>query len=279
MPTAPIGVFDSGVGGLTVLRAIHAKLPHEATVYLGDTARVPYGPKSPETVRRYAREAADFLTDRGVKALVIACNTATAHACRELAARSHLPVVGVVDPGARAAAAASRSGRIGVIGTRGTVESGTYERAILRARPVSVVRSEPCPLFVALAEEGWLDGPVAELTARRYLQPLMAEEVDTLLLGCTHYPLLAPLITEVVGPDVQLVDSAAATAEVTALSLAEGGLEAPPGSIGGHQYFVTDDERRFSEIADRFLGAPARTAQRVVLEEEPEHRGRGAPLQ
>lgn len=240
---------------------------------------MPYGPKSPETVRRYAREAARFFARRGVKALVIACNTATAHACSDLAARSASPVIGVVDPGAQAAAAASGSGRIGVIGTRGTIESGTYERAILRLRPDAKVISGPCPLFVALAEEGWIDGPVAELTARRYLEPMLAERIDTLLLGCTHYPLLAPLIAEVAGPAVTLVDSAAATAKETALRIAEGGLETPRGAVGDREYFVTDDERRFSEIADRFLGAPATRVERAVLEEDPEPGDANAPPQ
>lgn len=266
---APIGVFDSGVGGLTVLRAIHRRLPGESTVYLGDTARVPYGPKSPDTVRRYAREAADFLEGRGVKAIVIACNTATAHACEELAGRVAVPVIGVVDPGAREASRVSRSGTIGVIGTRGTIESGTYERAILRFRPEARVRSRACPLFVALAEEGWVDGPVAELTAREYLGPLTAEGIDTLLLGCTHYPLLHDLLAEVVGAEVGLVDSAEATAEDTASRLEEAGILRPSGEGAPvREYFVTDEARRFAEIADRFLGRPAARVQSVVLEEE-----------
>ncbi|MCG8470110.1 MAG: glutamate racemase [Gemmatimonadetes bacterium] len=261
---SPIGVFDSGVGGLTVLRALHRSLPRESTIYLGDTARVPYGPKSPDTVLRYAREAAAFLTGRGVKGIVIACNTATAHAKRALTDALEIPVIGVVEPGAAAAAAASRSGAIGVIGTRGTIESGTYERAILRARPDASVFSEPCPLFVALAEEGWVDGDVAELTTRRYLEPLVSRGIDTLLLGCTHYPLLAPLIERVVGPEVELVDSATATARATAARLDERGLAAADREAR-REYYVTDDEARFSEIADRFLGAPARRVARASL--------------
>lgn len=266
---APIGVFDSGVGGLTVLRAIHRTLPAEATVYLGDTARVPYGPKSPETVRRYASEAAAFLMDRGIKALVIACNTATAHAAEALAADSPIPVIGVVDPGARAAAETSPGGAIGVIGTRGTIGSGTYERAILRFRPEARVRSVACPLFVALAEEGWLSGPIATLTAREYLDPLLAEGIDTLVLGCTHYPLLRPLLADVVGPDVRLVDSADATAAETARRLGDEGLLATREGEGEHTYFVTDAGGGFGEIAERFLGRAPRRLERATLGDEP----------
>lgn len=243
-------------------------MPAVSTVYLGDTARVPYGPKSPDTVRRYANEAAGFLTGRGVRALVVACNTATAHASRALREILDIPVVGVVQPGATAAAAATTSGRIGVIGTRGTIESGTYERAIVAVRPDAEVHSVACPLFVALAEEGWLDGEVAELTAREYLTPLLEREIDTLLLGCTHYPLLAPLLARVVGDGVSLVDSAQATAGALADVLGEPAEGSEPGDPI-HAYCVTDDERRFGEIADRFLGAPARQVERVSIEEGP----------
>ncbi len=259
-------MFDSGVGGLTVLRAIHERLPDEATVYLGDTARVPYGPKSPETVLRYTREAVRFVRARGVKALVIACNTATAHAAEAVAAEVDIPVIGVVDPGAREAARVSRSGAIGVIGTRGTIESGTYERAILGFRPEARVRSRACPLFVALAEEGWVSGPVAELTARAYLDPLLEQGIDTLVLGCTHYPLLRGLLAQVVGDDVRLVDSAAATAADAARLLEAEELEAAADAPPRHEYYVTDDGGGFADIAARFLGAPLRHVQRAVLE-------------
>lgn len=264
---APIGVFDSGVGGLTVLRAIHAHLPGESTIYLGDTARVPYGPKSPETVRRYAREAADFLIERGVKALVIACNTATAHAYGALSESLDIPVVGVVEPGAREAAAASDSGIIGVIGTRGTVASGSYERAILAVRPHAIVRSAACPLFVALAEEGWVSGEVPELTARRYLEPLLEADVDTLVLGCTHYPLLRGLLAQVAGAGVRLVDSAEATARETVRMLATGRLAASEGGLLTREYFVTDDTRLFGELAELFLGGPVERVEAVELGE------------
>lgn len=265
--TAPIGVFDSGVGGLTVLRAIHARLPAESTIYLGDTARVPYGPKSPETVRRYTREAAGFLTERGVKALVIACNTATAHACEAISRELEIPVVGVVEPGARAAAARSRAGRIGVIGTQGTIESGTYERAIRAARGDTVVESAAAPLFVALAEEGWVEGEVARLTAERYLGPLLSRDIDTLVLGCTHYPLLKALIADVAGPSIELVDSAEATAAELERRLGAAGLAHPETPRPSRHYFVTDDARRFLAIAERFLGAPVEHLEPIDLED------------
>lgn len=249
----PIGVFDSGVGGLTVLRAIHARLPNESTVYLGDTARVPYGPKSTETVRRYALEAAEFLERQEVKAIVIACNTATARGYAAVVERSEHPVIGVVEPGARAAARASTSGSIGVIGTQGTIESATYETAIRRIRPDAEVHSAACPLFVALAEEGWTEGQVARLTAERYLEPLMHRGIDTLVLGCTHYPLLKPLLAEI-ADGVSLIDSAEATANALARALEDAQLARTQGESTA-RYYVTDDADRFRDLAERFLGS------------------------
>ena len=264
-PRAPIGVFDSGVGGLTVLRALHRRMPGEATIYLGDTARLPYGPKSPETVRRYAREAARFLLDRGVKAIVVACNTASARALPELAEEVPVPVVGVVEPGARAAAERSAGGHIGVLGTRGTVESGAYRRAILKRRPDARVEEVACPLFVSLVEEGWTDGVVARLTARRYLDPLLRRGVDTLVLGCTHYPLLREVLAEVAGPDVELVEPAEATAEEVADRLDREGLAAPEARSAERRYFVTDDASRFRELAGAWLGEVPDHLEQVVL--------------
>lgn len=268
--SAPIGVFDSGVGGLTVLRALRRRLPEEATLYLGDTARVPYGPKSPETVRRYAAEAVGFLAGRGVKAVVIACNTATARAGAYLAGRVAVPVVGVVEPGAREAGARTRSGVVGVIGTQGTIESGSYEAAIRAIRPETTVHARACPLFVALAEEGWTDGEVARLTAEAYLAPLLAKGIDTLVLGCTHYPLLAPLLARVAGPDVELIDSAEATARAVAERLAELDLlAASSGEPGEARYYVTDDAERFRTLAGRFLDEPVEHLERVNLGPTP----------
>ncbi|HUO51035.1 MAG TPA: glutamate racemase, partial [Gemmatimonadaceae bacterium] len=186
---APIGVFDSGLGGLTVVHELRRQLPAERLIYFGDTARVPYGPKSPDTVRRYAAEITEWLIAQGVKAVVVACNTATAHALPMLRERFPLPVIGVIEPGARAAVRASASGRIGVIGTSGTIASGAYERAIRALRPGAEVTSRACPLFVPLVEEGWLDTPATRLVADEYLRPLAEHGCDALVLGCTHYPL------------------------------------------------------------------------------------------
>ncbi|UCG74765.1 MAG: glutamate racemase [Gemmatimonadota bacterium] len=264
-PDEPIGVFDSGVGGLTVVHAIRERLPFESILYLGDTARVPYGPKSPETIRRYAAEAADFLLARGVKLIVIACNTATARAAEHVAARVPVPVIGVIEPGATEAVRRSRSGRIGVIGTQGTIESGSYERLIKQLRPGASVASAACPLFVALAEEGWVEGDVARLTAERYLGPLLREDIDTLVLGCTHYPLLKPLLADVAS-GVELIDSAEATALAVARELEAAGLEAEPtGRPVTARYFVTDDARQFGRVAQRFLGEPVGSLEWVSL--------------
>lgn len=254
MNAAPLGVFDSGIGGLTVAHALFECLPHESVLYFGDTARVPYGPKSPETVRRYSGEILDLLVRRGVKMVVVACNTSTAHALDFLRAGSPVPVQGVIEPGARAAAAASRAGRIGVIGTAGTIASGAYERAIKAVRPEAEVASRACPLFVPLVEEGWFDHPATELVAREYLQPLTEQGVDVLVLGCTHYPLLKPLLSRVMGPDVTLIDSAAETARAVRLELAERELLAAAGSRPAHRFVVSDDVALFRRVGARFLG-------------------------
>jgi glutamate racemase len=258
----PIGVFDSGVGGLTVLRALQSALPAEDFVYLGDTARLPYGTKSPETVVRYALAAAAVLIERGVKALVVACNTASAVALPALRERhAPLPVIGVVEPGARAAVAATRSGRIAVIGTEATVRGGAYQAAIARLRPGSLVRATACQVFVALAEEGWIDGAVASDAARRYLPPLFEPSAagppaDTLVLGCTHFPLLLPIIREHVGAEVAIVDSAATTAHAVREQLqAQHLLREPIGAGGGSlRFLATDGVLRFAAVGGRFLG-------------------------
>jgi glutamate racemase len=250
---APIGVFDSGLGGLTVAHAIMRRLPSERLVYFGDTARVPYGPKSPDTVRRYSREIAAFLLDQGVKAIVVACNTATAHALPMLRDELDVPVLGVVEPGARAAVRATRSGRIGVIATDGTIRSGAYVRAIHHASPDATVTALACPLFVPLVEEGWTDHEATRLVAREYLEPISRQGVDTLVLGCTHYPLLKPLIAEVVGPGVRLIDSAEETAADTVRMLDEHGL-ASAATDGEHRFVASDDPQQFLALGQRFLG-------------------------
>jgi glutamate racemase len=251
---APVGVFDSGLGGLTVLRAIKERLPAEATVYLGDTARVPYGPKAAETIRRYAIEATDFLVGKGVKAVVVACNTATARALPDVEERAGVPVLGVVEPGGRAAAVLSRKGRIGVIGTRGTISSRAYNTVIHSHRPDALVFEQACPLFVPLVEEGWTDDEVTRLAAERYLRPLLEQDIDTLVLACTHYPLLKPLLARVAGEDVDLIDSAESTAEALEQLLAAEKLRNESGIPPAARYYVTDEAARFDLLARRLLG-------------------------
>jgi glutamate racemase len=256
---ARIGIFDSGVGGLTVQRALLEALPGADTVYLGDTARVPYGTKSAATVTQYSLRNARVLEACGIDLLVVACNTASAVALPALRAALPVPVLGVVEPGARAAARASSGGRIGVIGTAGTIGSGAYQEALRALRPDAVVVARPCPLLVPLAEEGWTD-PADELVrgvVRRYLAPLAAERIDTLVLGCTHYPLLREAIAAEL-PGVRLVDSAeTVAAEVKAL------LPAPSGRVGTHRFLVTDTPEKFLAVASRFLGRPVEAAEHV----------------
>lgn len=250
-PHSPIGVFDSGIGGLTVVRALMERLPYENLVYFGDTARVPYGVKSVETIAHYTREIAQFLLAREVKLLVIACNTMAAVAAQMVRDLSPVPVLDVIDAGALAA----RGGqRIGVIGTPTTINSNTYARAIHQYAPDSRIHSQACALFVPLVEEGWLDHPVTRLTAEEYLKPLRAENIDTLVLGCTHYPLLKPLLREVAGAGVNLVDSAEAMAEQVAHVLHEAGLANPGTDAPRYDFFVTDVPLRFQTIGERFLG-------------------------
>lgn len=263
---SPIGVFDSGIGGLTVARELFELLPNESVTYFGDTARVPYGPKSPETVLNYSREAAAFLMSRGVKMVVVACNTATAHAAEELSSELPVPVIGVVEPGARTAAAASRTGRIGVIGTAGTIGSGAYDLAVRRLVPDARVYAQPCPLFVPLVEEGWADREATRLVAREYLEPLHEVDIDVLILGCTHYPLLAPTISEVVGPSVTLVDSAHETALQVRAMLTESGMLRTDTAAPVHEFFVSDSPMRFREVGRRFLGNAIGDVARVSVE-------------
>ncbi|MEZ5460121.1 MAG: glutamate racemase [Steroidobacteraceae bacterium] len=265
---APIGVFDSGVGGLTVLAALRARLPTEHFIYLGDTARLPYGTKSGETVVRYALQASEALVERGIKALVVACNTATAAALPALRERfPELPVIGVVDPGAEAACAATRSGRIAVIATEGTVRGGAYQQAILRGRPDADVAALPCQLFVALAEEGWASGPVVDAAIRAYLEPLFASpQPDVLVLGCTHFPMLRAALEDFVGDGVTLVDSAVTTAAAVEATLAERGLLRGAGPRGAVQLLATDGVERFARVGSRFLGEPIAPADVALID-------------
>jgi glutamate racemase len=257
-PDAPIGVFDSGLGGLTVVRAIREALPAEDVVYLGDTARVPYGTRSAETVIRYARSCARRLVQHDPKILVVACNTVSSVALDMLRVELDIPVVGVIGPGARAGVAATRSGRIGVIATQGTVLSGAYVKAVASVDTRAEVFARPAPLLVPLVEEGWLDGEVPRLSVRHYLSPLAVAGVDVVVLGCTHYPLLAPVIAAeakaLCGPDVEVVDSARATAAELAAFLADRGLRREGERDGALALMATDVPERFSEVASRFLG-------------------------
>lgn len=263
---APIGVFDSGIGGLTVARELIRTLPSEGIVYLGDTARVPYGIRSPETVRRYAREGAGFLLSRGIKLLVVACNTVSAVGIEAIRSISPVPVVGVIQPEALAAASMTRKKRVGVIGTEATVKSGAYARAINLADPEVEVTSRPCPLFVPLVEEGWLEGEVPEMVAGKYLGELVEKDVDALVLGCTHYPLLKPVISRVMGPGVMLVDSATETARKVKETLAQGGLEAPARRDPPRQFRVTDYPEKFKNVGEMFLGTAIHDIEKVELE-------------
>ncbi len=259
---APVGVFDSGVGGLTVLRALARALPHEDFLYLGDTARLPYGTKSPESIRRYALQAAALLRERGVKCLVVACNTASAVALADLVAEfAPVPVLGVVEPGAAAACAATRTAHIAVVATESTVRGGAYQSAIHRRRPDASVAAVACPLFVALAEEGWTDGPVVEAVIHRYLDELFEAAApvrpDTLVLGCTHFPVLAPAIRKVLGERVAIVDSAETTAAALVGVLDAAGLRRPAHLVGGRiELLATDSAERFARVGGTFLGRP-----------------------
>jgi len=263
----PIGIFDSGVGGLTVYRALHEHLPNERFVYLGDTARVPYGTKSLATVESYAVENAQFLAAHGIKLLVVACNTASALALPAIRRALDIDVVGVIGPGARAAVASSSGKRIGVIATESTVHSGAYTRAIAKADPSATVVERACPLFVPLAEEGWADEDVARAVAETYLKDLRSS-IDTLVLGCTHYPILKSVIQESVGGHVGLIDSGEATAVEVRSLLKEKGLAGSASGTGALErqlcddldhFYVTDAAERFARVAERFLGSkPAR---------------------
>jgi glutamate racemase len=263
----PIGVFDSGVGGLTVLRALRQRLPNEQFIYLGDTARLPYGTKSGDSVLRYSVQAAEFLVRQGIKYLVIACNTASSVAVEPLRERfAPMPVIGVIEPGSIAGCAASTSGHIAVLATEGTVRGGAYQRAITRLEPAAQVKAQACSLFVALAEEGWTDGAIAEAIAHRYVDELFRDDprIDTLLLGCTHFPVLAAALRAVIGPSITIVDSAETTARAVQAELIDRGLLNTRGPAGPPILQATDSPERFARVGSRFLGE-AFDASRVEL--------------
>jgi glutamate racemase len=250
----PIGIFDSGVGGLTVFKEVISLLPREDIIYLGDTARVPYGTRSPETVIRYSQEITRFLLRQGIKLLVVACNTSSAVSLPSLKKENEIPIIGVIDPGSRRASEVTQNKRVGIIGTEGTVKSRAYERAVKMVDRRITVVSRACPLFVPLAEEGWVDNEVARLTAHSYLSPLRGKMIDTLILGCTHYPLLEKVIREVMGDEVCFVNSAKETAKEVQRVLDEEGLAHAGKRDGSYRFYVTDNVERFSKVGERFLG-------------------------
>lgn len=249
----PIGIFDSGVGGLTVVSEIWKCLPGENIVYFGDTARVPYGTKSKETVTKFSVENVEFLMKHDVKLVLVACNTASSLSLDFLKRCFRVPMIGVISPGAREAISATRSGRIGVIGTSATISSGAYESAIKRIDKKSQVYTASCPLFVPLVEEGWTGSKVAEEIAAIYLKPLKAKNIDTLILGCTHYPLLKNIIKKVMGPKVALVDSAREAAKEAKELLDASGILNASGSAGDHKFFSSDEPARFIKMGEHFL--------------------------
>jgi glutamate racemase len=277
----PIGIFDSGVGGLTVYRALHERLPSERYVYLGDTARVPYGTKSLSTVERYAIENARFLESRGMKLLVVACNTASALALPAIRKSVSVPVVGMIEPGARAAVREAGGGRVGVIATESTVKSGAYSRAVAALAPELKVTERACPLFVSLAEEGWAESEVARAVAEEYLGELREKDVSAVVLGCTHYPILRRVIQETLGEPVRLIDSGEAAAEVVEALIDKEDLRRTATQelrdlreAGAHarflcddldHFYVTDAAERFAHVAERFLGAAPRRLEAVEV--------------
>jgi glutamate racemase len=264
-----LGVFDSGLGGLTVVRALRAALPEEHIVYLGDTARVPYGTKGPATVTRYALGCAKHLVGRDVKAIVVACNTVSAVAPERLRVELDLPVLGVIEPGARAAVAATRTGRIGVLATAGTIASGAYPRAVAQHSTRAEVFGQAAPLLVPLAEEGWTTGDVPRLAVRRYVEPLARANVDVVVLGCTHYPLLRATIEEearaMLGEHTAVVDSAQVMAAEVKAFLETRGMARDAGATGEVRLLVTDLPKHFGEVAARFLGADVPEVEQIDL--------------
>lgn len=264
-----IGIFDSGIGGLTVLQAISRLLPGEHVVYLGDTARVPYGARSPAMVTRFATEVVTRLMQFPLKMVVIACNTASACSLGALVETvditGAIPVLGVIGPGAHAAMAATRNGKIGVIATESTIQQAAYQRVLRNMAPGVEVWGQPCALFVPLAEQGWVDNEVTLATAQRYLSPLIAHGIDSLILGCTHYPLLKGAIAQVMGPDVTLIDSAEATAREVQALLATRGLLRQTREPGRRHFMVTDAPERFARVGELFLGAPLEKVEQVTL--------------
>lgn len=262
---SPLGVFDSGVGGLTVVRALREMLPNESIIYLGDTARVPYGSKSPDTIRRFAMEDTQFLVGHGVKAVVVACNTATAHALPQLQATFRVPVIGVLEPGVEATLADAGTERVGIIGTAGTIKSSAYQYALAMRKPDLQVHAVATPLLVPFAEEGWIDHPALELVLREYLKPLLEKGIDTLVLGCTHYPLLMPVLKKILGNKVRLVDSASTCAAHVKHLLTEQNLLRTAAEEPMLEIYLTDLSTQAEAMTQRFLGAEFGRVKKATL--------------
>lgn len=256
MRDLPIGIIDSGLGGLTVMQQLVKVLPIESMIYLGDTARLPYGAKSPETIVRYSIENTVFLMQKNIKVLIVACNTASAHALESLQKIFNVPIIGVINPGAESAVQATRHGRIAVLGTKGTIQSQSHQKAILQLAPRALVFPIACPLFVPLVEEDCLDHPATPLIIQEYLKPLKEHHVDTVLLGCTHYPLLKNLIRSEIGEEIVIVDSATSCAEKVVEFLSNAGLQKLNNSLPTYRYFVSDDPKKFQLLGRSFLGMP-----------------------
>ncbi len=263
----PIGIFDSGIGGLTVVKRTDEFLPDENIIYFGDTARVPYGTKSNSTVIEYALQDAAFLMRSNIKMLIVACNTASSVAIPAIEDKFNIPVIGVIKPGAEMALNNSKNGRIGVIGTNATINNKAYSTELLNLDPDLKVFEKACPLFVPLAEEGWTDHRASFLIAEEYLAELKKENVDTLILGCTHYPILTNVIQKVMGDDVKLIDSGTASAVVLKKYLVKNGLINKSESRGRHEYYVSDISTKFREVAEMFLGRPVEKIEKIDLEQ------------
>ena len=262
----PIGIFDSGIGGLTVVKSIDNSLASENIIYFGDTARVPYGSKSNSTVIEYSIQDAKFLLSKNVKLIIVACNTASSVALSELRSKFDIPVIGMIEPGAKAAIAASRNRKIGVIGTDATIANKAYSTELLKLDASLEIYEKACPLFVPLAEEGWIDHQVTKLVAEEYLNELKSQNIDTLILGCTHYPILKNVIQEVVGKDVTLIDSGSAASVEVEAYLSGRGIKNTSNNLGSHEYFVSDVPKKFKNIAERFLGREVEHVNKVDLE-------------
>lgn len=261
----PIGIFDSGIGGLTVFREVASILPNENLLYLGDTARVPYGTKSAATVLRYALQNVRFLLEKNVKMVVVACNTASAFALAEVQKQFEIPIIGVIEPGVTGALKMTRSRRIGVIGTEGTISSGAYTQSLLAKSPSAFVTSVACPLFVPLVEEGWWETRITEEIAQTYLGGMLKEKIDTLILGCTHYPLIKQTLRKVAGGAVTLIDSAEETTRAVSTLLTGKNLLAPENKNPGRVFFVTDSPERFQKMADLFLKQDLKDVRHVEI--------------